>query len=100
MFTRELSRKSDIIIIYIYLTAIGLYPGGSSTTIGHNRQVTHITQSNNIFKQDTNTIHHNKEHPTAMNTKQIRTTENTNTTRKKTTRPKTQLIKNTTNKRR
>jgi hypothetical protein len=39
-----------------------------------------------------------------MNTKQIRTTENTNTTRKKTqdlkktTRPKTQLIKNTTNK--
>jgi hypothetical protein len=38
----------------IYLSTIGFYPGGSSTTIGHNRQVTH-TQSNNTFKQ--NTIH-------------------------------------------
>jgi hypothetical protein len=43
-----------IFIIIIYLTAIGFQPGGSSTTIGHNRQVTHI-QSNNTFKQ--NTIH-------------------------------------------
>jgi hypothetical protein len=66
-----------------YLTAIGLQPGGSSTTIGHNRQVTH-TQSNNTFKQYTK--HNNKGHPTTMNTKQIRlattasTRENTNTT--------------------
>jgi hypothetical protein len=51
--------------------------GGNNlcTTIGHNRQVTRITQSNNTFKQDTNTKHNNKEHPTTMNTKQIRTTE-------------------------
>jgi hypothetical protein len=39
---------------YLFLTANGFTPGGSSTTIGQNRQVTHITQSNNPFKQDTN----------------------------------------------
>jgi hypothetical protein len=31
----------ELIIIIIYLTAIGFLPGGSSTTIGHNRQVIH-----------------------------------------------------------
>jgi hypothetical protein len=70
---------------YLFLTANGFSPGGSSTTIGQNRQVTHITQSNNPFQQDTNTKHNNKEHPTTMNTKQIGTTENINTTSKKNT---------------
>jgi hypothetical protein len=37
---------------YLFLTANGFSPAGSSTTIGQNRQVTHITQSNNPFKQD------------------------------------------------
>jgi hypothetical protein len=56
--------------------------GGSSTTIGHNRQVTHL-QTNNTFKQN-----NNKGHLSTMNTKQIRLTTtastrvNTNTTRK------------------
>jgi hypothetical protein len=79
---------------YLFLTANGFSPGGSSTTIGQNRQITHITQSNNPLKQDTNTKHINKEHPTTMNTKQIRTTENINTTSKKNTQHlKQQLIK-------
>jgi hypothetical protein len=43
----------------------------------HNRQVTHITQSNNTFNQ--NTKHNNKGHPTTMNTKQIRLTTTVNT---------------------
>jgi hypothetical protein len=44
---QDANNKNNIyyyFIIIIYLTAIGLSPGGSSTTIGHNRQVTHITQ--------------------------------------------------------
>jgi hypothetical protein len=47
------NRLYNIIIIIIYLTAIGFYPGDNRTTIEHNRQVTHISQSNNTFKQNT-----------------------------------------------
>jgi hypothetical protein len=31
---------------YYYLTENGFLPGGSGTTIGHNTQITHITQNN------------------------------------------------------
>jgi hypothetical protein len=83
-----------IIIIIIYLTAIGLSPGGSSTTIGHNRQVTHITQSNNTFKQDTNRIHNNKDTLLQwIQSKYVLQKIQIQLERKKNTTPKTQLIK-------
>jgi hypothetical protein len=78
--TLSLVHRYYYFFYYLFLTANGFSPCGSSTTIGQNRQVTHITQSNNPFKQDTNTKHNNKEHRTTMNAKQIRTTENINTT--------------------
>jgi hypothetical protein len=45
-----------IIIIYLFiLTANGFSPGGNSTTIRHNTQITHITQNNTTIKR--NTVH-------------------------------------------
>jgi hypothetical protein len=50
ILTFQLKHKAgfpNIIYYYLFLTANGFSPGGSSTTIGQNRQVTHITQNNN-----------------------------------------------------
>jgi hypothetical protein len=37
------------IYLFIYLTEMGFWLGGSSKTIGHHRQVTHITQIQNTI---------------------------------------------------
>jgi hypothetical protein len=42
-------------ILLFILTAYGVSPGGSSTTIRHSTQTTHITQNNTAMKQ--NTVH-------------------------------------------
>jgi hypothetical protein len=46
----------------MYLTEIEFWPSGSSTTIGHNRKVTHITRINDTFKQKHNIQNNNKGH--------------------------------------
>jgi hypothetical protein len=42
-----------IIIIIIILTANGVLPGGSGTTVRHNTQITHHTQTNTNNKGHT-----------------------------------------------
>jgi hypothetical protein len=61
-FKHFLQRKNNkknrtLLLLLFYLPAIGVLPGGSSTTIGHNRQVTH-TQSNNTHKVRTHYKHY------------------------------------------
>jgi hypothetical protein len=73
-------RTHHFIYIYIYKTAVGFEPGGSSTTIGHNRIVTHITRINRTSNKRTiqkTTI----KDITTSNTETIQTTT-TNTTTK------------------
>jgi hypothetical protein len=62
------------IYLFIYLTAIGLYPCGSSTAIEHNRQVTHITRINQTFKQQHSTQNTTIKDTTTANTEKIQTT--------------------------
>jgi hypothetical protein len=42
----EKNTSCVILYIIIYLTANGVLPGGSGTTVIHNTQITHITQNN------------------------------------------------------
>jgi hypothetical protein len=54
-FSEEHSVSLFIILLLFILTANGVSPGGSGTTIRHNTQVTHITQNNATIKR--NTLH-------------------------------------------
>jgi hypothetical protein len=44
--------KYYFLLLFI-LTANGFLPSGSGTTVGHNTQITHITQNNTTLKQNT-----------------------------------------------
>jgi hypothetical protein len=56
-------------LLLFILTANGVLPGGSGTTIRHNTQITHITQNN--------TPHSNTAHKTAQTIKDTLDTINT-----------------------
>jgi hypothetical protein len=54
LFLGEHKLLPDIFLLLIFiLTANGFSPGGSGTTIGHNTQITHITQNNTTSKRNT-----------------------------------------------
>jgi hypothetical protein len=61
-------------IIFIILLQMGFSPVAVVQQV-HNRQVTHITRSNNTFNQTQYTTHNIKGHPTTMNTKTTVSTE-------------------------
>jgi hypothetical protein len=42
-----------LLLLLFILTANGFLPGGSGTTIRHNKQITHITQNNTTIKRNT-----------------------------------------------
>jgi hypothetical protein len=74
MISQSESNKRFIFAISFFIFIIWLQMGFSPVAVVkqvQNRQVTHITRSNNTFNQTQYTKHNNKGHPTTMNTKQI-----------------------------
>jgi hypothetical protein len=49
---KELNLKFWL-LLFIFLTANGVLPGGSGNRIRHNKQITHIPQNNTTIKRNT-----------------------------------------------